>query len=539
MNSRTPVIVAGSGPSGVMAAQQLLDYGLSVLMLDVGFHDRSLEQGIPDKAFHELRNSDKNQARYFLGPHLEGVPTGKMAVGAQLTPPRQYIANPRGLAPYESAHFEPMLSLARGGLGAAWGAAVFTYTASELRCMGITSTDLSSDYCAVAREIGVSGSVQSDIHSFCVDPLTELQPSLPMDSNTESIFRSYTAKREEIRSRGMYLGPSTLAVLSRDQDDRKRNPLYDMDFWTDRSRSVYRPIYTLEKFQQHPNFQYRSGILVKSFRDDETSVTVHGVDVTNQQPLSFQASKVLLCAGALNSVRIAMASHPSPSGIRQPLLCNPYTYITALNSHMFGKSASDGRHSLSQLFGIYQEHESNDDLTALQFYSYRSLLMFKILKEIPLPLPVSLPLLRLCINSLVIVGLHHADSPSSEKWVALEPQDRLRFSYSSTNERLSANKKREQNIVKTLRKLGCHKFAQLSPGHASSIHYAGTLPIGSDSNTLLTCDAQFRLHGTRHVYIGDSSSWKHLPAKGLTFTLMANSRRVAREVAQNLLGAHA
>ena len=253
--------------------------------------------------------------------------------------------------------------------------------------------------------------------------------------------------------------------------------------------------------------------------------------------MRFEGSKIVLCAGALNSVRIALASHPGSGELRQPLLCNPYTYIAALNSKMFGKSASNQRHSLSQLFGIYRESESDTDLSSLQFYSYRSLLMFKILKEIPLPLQVSLPLLRLCINSLVIVGLHHSDTPSSDQWVALGGQERLRFNYSASNERLRAQRKREQNIVKTLRKLGCHKFAQLSPGNASSIHYAGTLPMEPESNTTLGCNSQFRLHGTHHVYVGDSSSWKHLPAKGLTFTLMASARRVARDVAADLLGA--
>jgi hypothetical protein len=34
--------------------------------------------------------------------------------------------------------------------------------------------------------------------------------------------------------------------------------------------------------------------------------------------------------------------------------------------------------------------------------------------------------------------------------------------------------------------------------------------------------------------VGDSSTWRHLPAKGLTFTLMANAIRVAEHLLRDL-----
>jgi choline dehydrogenase-like flavoprotein len=73
----------------------------------------------------------------------------------------------------------------------------------------------------------------------------------------------------------------------------------------------------------------------------------------------------------------------------------------------------------------------------------------------------------------------------------------------------------------------------MRPPAGASIHYAGTLPFGND-DVPLTCKATGRLRGSANVYVADSSTWRFLPAKGLTFTLMANARRVAAEVASTL-----
>jgi hypothetical protein len=36
------------------------------------------------------------------------------------------------------------------------------------------------------------------------------------------------------------------------------------------------------------------------------------------------------------------------------------------------------------------------------------------------------------------------------------------------------------------------------------------------------------------VFVADASTWRFLPAKGLTLTLMANARRIARQTVRDL-----
>jgi len=89
-----------------------------------------------------------------------------------------------------------------------------------------------------------------------------------------------------------------------------------------------------------------------------------------------------------------------------------------------------------------------------------------------------------------------------------------------------AVKEKEKAYFKTLRGLGCIPISRLNPGNGSSIHYAGSLPF-SETEKPFTTSMDGKLHGTRSVFIADGSSFKFLPAKGISFTLMANAERVA------------
>src|SRR5439155_20782229 len=121
---------------------------------------------IPDRPFAEIRRSDADQHRYFLGDRFEGVPFGAVKVGAQLTPPRMHVlADAAERIPVDAHGFAVSMSLARGGLGAAWSAGVFPFTDEELGAMTLSVADLGPHYDAVAERIGVCGE-RDDLETF-------------------------------------------------------------------------------------------------------------------------------------------------------------------------------------------------------------------------------------------------------------------------------------------------------------------------------------------------------------------------------------
>jgi choline dehydrogenase-like flavoprotein len=143
VSSNPDVIIVGSGASAVHAAWPLVHAGLRMLMLDVGSRDDRYAPMIPEAPFTTIRRTDRSQHSYFLGDEFEGVPFGRVSVGAQLAPPRAFVNRDADrLTPVESNDFVGMESLARGGLAAGWGAGVARFADADLAGMPITLADL-------------------------------------------------------------------------------------------------------------------------------------------------------------------------------------------------------------------------------------------------------------------------------------------------------------------------------------------------------------------------------------------------------------
>ena len=532
------VIVIGSGPAGANAAAALVERGRRVLMLDVGDTDDRYAGGIPAGPFTEIRRNDPDQHRYFLGDDFEGVPTPGVRVGAQLTPPRMYVTKRSAASPtIESSTFSAAESFALGGLGNAWGAGVFEFDEHELADWPIRADELREHYDAVAARIGVAAA-EDDLTPFIPRPAGALRPA-DIDSNAQQILDRYARQRDRLNRQGFHMGRVPLAVCTRRHDDRGPHGYGDMDFWSDADRSVYRPRFTVEQLVGSPSFTYAGRQLVLRFSESENGVEVAARHVDSGVVTNFTARCLVLAAGTLGTTRIVLRSLNAYDA-RVPLLCNPYTYAPVLNWPMLGDAPADRRHSLAQISAIFQPQPALGarGSVQVQFYSYRSLLTFRLLAEAPLAFPEALRAMRLLMPALGILGINHDDRPSARRYCELrrghgDDRDSLHVHYELAPDEERRIDDAEREVLRLFRSLGVWSLKRVRPGHGSSIHYAGTLPMTRDGHALTT-QSDGLLRGTRSVYVADGSVFPYLPAKGLTFTIMANANRVATILAARL-----
>jgi hypothetical protein len=524
-------IVVGSGMTGAHAAQTLVEAGCNVLMLDVGFRDTSYSGVVPDDDFLSIRMKDEAQHRYFLGNDFEGIPWGK--ISHSLTPPRQFIIKDADKwLPFKSQTFNLIESLSYGGRGSGWGAGCAKYPSWELKKMGLIPEEINKAYEVIAGRIGVAA-CDDDASPYCSGGLRTRLPVMRMDKSIGYLYQAYLKQRRQMNASGFYMGKNPIAVLTEDWPERKSTKYKDMEFWTDHDSSVYRPWMTVDMLKTKSNFTFYGNCLVLKFKDEETRVCVNVRRIDNNQLDSFYCKKLVLACGAMSTARIVLRS--GPSGARVPVLTNPNSLVLCLNWRMLGDILEPLRTSLGQLEMFFDENNNHEDVRMVSFFTYRSLLLFKLIKEMPFNMADSLKMIRALHSSFVIATVNHPDHQSLEKYIELDKNDesrtgdRLRIVYHLSEDEKVNIERNERKIMNAFRRLGIFPLKKQQLEHGSTMHYAGTLPF-SNKQHLNTLSPEGRLNGTRNVYVADSSGFLYLPANGLTFTSMANAHLVAKRL---------
>ncbi len=514
-------VVVGSGISGAAVARALIENGARVLMLDGGRGGDPDAARVPERDFSSLRAEDPEQHRWFLGDRFEGVPWGPAT--HTLTPPRAHvIADTERWLPFGGT-LARMESLAYGGLGAAWGAGCAAYTPAELRATGLDPVAITPAYEAVAQRIGIAAE-PDDLTRYCGNGLTTVQPPLVMDGSIAALRAAYARHRGPLRAVGAHMGKMPMAVLTQSLGDRGATPYTDMDYWADHGHAVYRPWMTVDALRREAGFEYRSGVLVLRFEEAADHVAIHVRPLDAGPDEIVRARRLILGTGALGSARIAMRSLPGID--ERPVMTNGYTIAPCLHVRRLGRALERHRTSLGQVEMYLDPRGTGEDVRMVSIFTYRSLLLFKLVKEVPLALAEGLGIFRTLVPALLLVTINHPDRPSPGNRLRRVPDatsptgDRLESQLSRSETDRAADAACERRILAAMRRLGAPALKHQSMPLGSSVHYAGTLPFG-DGTTPGTLGPDGRLAGTRRVFVADGSGFLALPSGGLTFTLMA------------------
>jgi len=507
------VLIIGSGPSGAITADYFVKQGYKVGLLDSGI-DPSNSHTISEK--HFLEHKEKPENDFFLTP--ENLNSSTDTGNAQLTRSRQYmLEHVETYLKISSTTYHPSQTLATGGLSAGWGAACFTFENEDLKRAQLP--DLSAYYHIISERIGISGQSESILCK-----LSNKQAAAKTDHNGQSILNNFKKNKDKnnFHSQNFSIEESSLALLSHDLGTRRKTNYFDMDFYTNYGDSVFRADILINELTVKPSFTRIKNAVAFTFTENSNGAHISYQDITTKEQHSLSTKKLILCCGAINSYRLAansMKIFDKPN----PLLTNPYLYIPTLHWPNIGKQGAHDRHSLSQLFG--QLTLPNSDRITLQLYSYRALLLSRLIAQTPMPKYFARLFWKSLAESLVIVGAHFPDDGTSKRSISAKecgsilPVLAIDFS--------APPFKGVSTIIKDLFASRCIPMGLVKTKMGASIHYAGTIPNAPQGTFPITMDNSGKLHGTKNVYIFDSSGWTYLPSRGLTLTIMANAYRLS------------
>ncbi len=527
-------IIVGSGCTGAMAAETLSESGKRILVIDVGIESKANIDSA--RNFIEKRFTDTQQSDFFLGHEFEALSENTHPNMPQQMAQRKFMTDfTDKLLKVESDNFYPVESLALGGLGNGWGLGSCVFSENELKKVGLSPTKMNEAYRTVADRIGVSGENNDDASLYCHNNKFDLQPTMRLNDVASSLYERYLKKREYFHQKNCYIGRPALALLTQNQGERQAYSYKDLDFYTNDSRSAYRPVLTIENLIKKGKIEYQKGWLALRFYEEKDYSVLECIHVESNEKKVFYALKLILAAGTLGTARLVMRSLGQK--VKLPILCNAYTYLPMVYLPFIGKKNTEQMSGLAQLSMFFDKNNEHSQVAMASIYNYRSLLNFRILKQMPFNYADGMKFLQLLLPSLFIVGIFHPADYQAQNFIQIKPSDSLTGDALLTNYTFEGN---EANDILTTEKLFSKAFFQLKclilkkirTTTGASIHYSGTLPF-SENDAMYHLSPEGKLYGTNNVFVADGSGFRFLSGKGLTLSLMANAHLVAKNVLKN------
>lgn len=379
---------------------------------------------------------------------------------------------------------EIIQSLAKGGLSEIWHGICDYYSQDELKAIGLPPLEVQKEYREITDRIKNKIKTQLDLHSRLVLESAEKRFDLPM-----SVYRAL--------------------VIS------------------------YKSSLGIEDLLKYKNFTYIPNQLVSTVVDKKTHTEVRSFEIETSRPRTTSGRFVILAAGSINTTRILLHSLQL-FDYRTTFLTKAHFLTACLHIKTLIRRDNYNRLNLGQVVMSSKETDKELDKFFIQLYHYNPKSLHKALRYIPLPKYIALPLLSTFVHSLVVADVRFPVFESKKKFCTLKKYDNdkniLGISFQESKKELNHHKKEFENIKYQLKSLGLFPIKAVS-GYATA-HYAGGVPFRQMADRL-SVDINGRLHQARRIYIADSSTWRVLPAKPPTLTIMANASRVAKKVIRN------
>ena len=508
-------LIIGSGAAGVAAAYELRSK--NVLMLDVGIPSHS--QKLPDGNFYDLKKSGLLDHELIFGKGYNTLQSSLASVSLKLKRPLfNFVNETPPCAPVDAlSSFNTFLSYARGGLANAWGAGVFRFNDSDLKYFPYSYSDLLPHYKVLNDIIGISGTTD-DLYQY-LGNAENLLPPLRLSGVSDRVLQRYHRRRHIWEDAQVTLGRLHLAILSQNYKNRTSYSFENKDFF-EQHDSIYNPQHTLNALLEKNEIQYLPGHLVESYVENDTGITVHARNIIDKGYVSFLGAKLIIATGAINSARLVLASNKDCDA-RIPILDNPVSFTPFIFPRLIGTALEKDSFSSGELLVV---DSSSDEAIQGTFYNLNGPLRADLLKEFPLSMRGNIIASKYLLPAIGVLQSFYPNTFSSHNFMQRRSDGSLHIEF--TNHVATTF---EQKIIRLFRSIGGFAHRSLikiaKPG--DSIHYAGTLPMTSETAFKYTTEPSGRLRGTKNIFIVDASTFPHLPSKNFTLTIMANAMRIA------------
>src|SRR5690606_4461557 len=127
-------------------------------------------------------------------------------------------------------------------------------------------------------------------------------------------------------AQGIRMGYPRLAIRTEPSEAGSAHPYDNLEFIRGRARTLYTPHRTLVQLIRERALCYFGGYYVTGYEEFGGGVRIRAIKLASGEEVVFEARKLMLGLGALNSARLVMASRRDYD-CRLPIIDNPLSYI--------------------------------------------------------------------------------------------------------------------------------------------------------------------------------------------------------------------
>jgi choline dehydrogenase-like flavoprotein len=526
--------VLGSGPAGVACASELLDCGRKVVLVDPS---RRLP---PERAtlIEDFRRApDRQRFLQRLRTLRRDLPPAMREAKLPFSSSYLYDDVDRYL-PAQMQDAKVLRSLASGGLSAVWGATVMPMARESFRNWPMTRDEMEPFYRKAATRIDVP---------TVNDDLAEQYPNYgdaaptALSEQGAQLMANLLNNRGVLAGAGITFGRSRSAVGSRYAADAAGCVYCGLCMYGCPYQAIFNASYVVDRLKSNPQFVHQSGRIAVDFEEKASNVEVHLRSLDTGAPETLVCDRLFVACGAATSLQLVVSA--------QKLFDRAFylkdTQLVSIPLFLRRRcrpGAIPRANALGQVTLVLREPELCDEAIHLQIYGFNPFIT-DLLRVRWGRFVVREHLLRPLFDQMMVVMAYLPGQLSGRIAVKVTPEPSLSFGLGSARFTGEANPRIHHAAHAIGRKLMAHRrelgawpalpLTQV-PVPGFSNHLGACLPMRANPQPGET-DRWGRPHGMRRVHVVDSAVFSDLPSEHLTYTIMANAMRIARQAASGAL----
>jgi choline dehydrogenase-like flavoprotein len=525
-------LIIGSGPTGVVAASEIIKKNKEASILDVGF---TLEEEnlsiknifLKNRNIEAFKNQISNNTKFnkkYVNPNLK-FPFGS-----------DFVFRSNGIEKFFYKNkLDIVYSNAEGGLSNIWGTICSPFFREDIKNWDLNYRDYYSNLKDTEELIPIMSS--SDNLDNFFDVKIGKNHNFKLSELSQDLMFFLEENEKDLNKNGIYYGRSKLAVSNKYSLNNMDCQECGLCHYGCPYDCMFNAKFLLDKLKNNKNFSYNNNILVISIDKKKENNILNCLDIKKNQEVLIECKNLFICAGAYATAHILLRSNLVKKK-KITLKESQRFYIPFFYKGKTGNNLLEDKNTLPELFlEIFNKNICAKSIH-LQFYTFNDL-MFKPFKKIFGPFSVFfLKLFSFFFNRVVVlVGYLHSDYSSKINITLTNNPLNSKIDVEVNNE----SKKIIKKVIFFLSEKLSKKFLIFrsllninSPG--SSYHYGSSLPMCLDIHKEDSTSLNGQLKNYNNIFILDSSILPDMPGSPTTFNTAVNVSRIINNLSkENIL----